>query len=630
MVKVSGWGKAVLDADEFDGEPQGWAAALASRAVRAALQRSRTLFDEQPIENYLRRLLIEARQVRSVFHDDPEDIRAIYVKQTFEHRPNTIERQLMAWLVDMNPEEEFVPEPDPVEQMTEWDVIRNLEGMKRFVIRGAPGQGKSMFMRCASIAIAESNRIPVLVELRRLNSRAMTLRGLIAQTLGIPDDDQGADMLREMVNDNALVFLLDGLDEVFESRHRLSMSDEISNTFQGGLSQVPVVVTSRSEQSELLRGFDLLKLNPFDIEQARRLAKLISNRNDDFVQQFENNYFSKMPDIFGIPMFIHILYASREWSRPYLGLGTFLQRAIDHLSHAHDILKGAEYRRRKYEGYEPISHERLMTHLSVPLYVRSGSSWGEVELQKLIEAARVGANREVERTGSGTLITASAGAILDTLVKSIALVTFQNGRYEFKLQIFLEFYVAQRLLDELNRMPPLQRNGVMLTIEKGWVYRIMESLDSNGLNSKLIHPVTTAIISAVETRRDIVEIVKLFASSLVIDHPVQRIYLRSDGNSDSRRVVWSLLSNCLRIGNIILLTDAEPFEAVCRRLAAIGIDVGEDGERILSLDLLPPAFFDLGEVRSATDGVVNQLAEIHRTSARIPGGNDGDIPEIEI
>jgi len=116
--------------------------------------------------------------------------------------------------------------------------IRALDALRKYrrvVVKGVPGAGKSMLLQALLLAHAdgrltgiENNPVPVLVELSRLNDDTSSLQKELVASFdryGFPNADH---FVAWALQHNALLLLLDGLDEV-NSRERARVARGVSD-----------------------------------------------------------------------------------------------------------------------------------------------------------------------------------------------------------------------------------------------------------------------------------------------------------------------------------------------------------------------------------------------------------------
>ncbi len=155
-------------------------------------------------------------------------------------------------------------------------------------VLGAPGSGKSTFLKKVglesltyyNIAIKEKYEhecIPVLIELKRFKSEKIDLKHLLKLEFEIAGFPDSTNLLDRLLNNGTLLILLDGLDEVPESK--LSDVLEHIKDFTDKYKKNRYISSCRTAHYKgYLSGFT-------DVE--------ITGFNDDQINQFIDNWFSK-------------------------------------------------------------------------------------------------------------------------------------------------------------------------------------------------------------------------------------------------------------------------------------------------------------------------------------------------
>ena len=587
---------------------------LAALAARSALGENTRRDVEVAIEAYVRKLIVNIREVRSATSQDLVEIDSIFVPPTFRYHQSTVERQLKDWLAAGGKEDEFRADDRRRSiLLSSREVIDRLVGPAHFVLRGSPGQGKSIFLKYACRALIAEMRIPVFVELKKLNGRPITLRSLIEETLAFPMDEQGDVPLARLAHDSrSFVFLLDGLDEVVESGQRADIADEITRTFTGLLFGAPVVVSTRTERSNLISGYETLFLEPMDLELASKVAANVSGGDETFVDRFREAHYPALPEIFSIPLFIHILYASRMAQEPAWGVGEFLRRAVNHLAYGHDEGKNF-WDRKAYAEFKRPAHLYLMSNLCLSLFQKGNGPLLRIDFIREVDRAKVAANDQMEAFGLADRIATDPEAIFETIWGNTGLLRFREGGYEFREQIFLDYYVAEHISSEVDRASlEWKLSTVGLIRNSPWIYRILASFDPVALSLKLINPVCRKLLTRLSEQPDLRSRLLYMVSSLVLDGARQRAYLRADGEKDSEIVVWSLLTNRAERDNITFLAVGAEYAPFLQMIKATGVEVdaamGE--EVILSLEALPHAAFGLPPFERACVVLLKALADL--------------------
>ncbi|HWS31640.1 MAG TPA: NACHT domain-containing protein [Actinoplanes sp.] len=175
------------------------------------------------------------------------------------------------------------------------DVYRDVSENLRTVVAGPAGAGKSMLLRHSMLRWAaepqREDRIPVLVDLARLNRDDRTLRDLITDVFTIkprnsrkPLVKNAGQVIDAIVDRGRLCLFLDGFDEVVTER-RAHVADEIKQ-FAERHPSCQIVVTCRDAvyDGDLRPVFDEeIHMAGFDDAGIRRFLRLWFGRESDLI-----------------------------------------------------------------------------------------------------------------------------------------------------------------------------------------------------------------------------------------------------------------------------------------------------------------------------------------------------------
>ncbi|WNZ45531.1 NACHT domain-containing protein [Leptolyngbya boryana CZ1] len=160
------------------------------------------------------------------------------------------------------------------------DRISRNEGMTvadendRLLILGKPGAGKTTFLKHLAVDCSkdkfQSDLIPVLIELRRIQSENWKLLDAISEQLEL-DSQQTQKLLAQ----GKLLILMDGLDEVPTSSFRRNVQEQVRD-----LAQQPqhagnrFVLTCRTQIIETIpQGFTSVEVADFNLEQVKTFVE---------------------------------------------------------------------------------------------------------------------------------------------------------------------------------------------------------------------------------------------------------------------------------------------------------------------------------------------------------------------
>lgn len=304
------------------------------------------------------------------------------------------------------------------------------------IILGTAGSGKSVLMRHLLIdAIRKADKVPVFVELRRLNKKRIPLVKLIVATLNEYGFDQDYSYITKAISKGHFVLLLDGLDEV---NHELR--DEISDEINGLGYDYPscrIVVTSRPDSS--IRSWDMFKtfnVEPLTLKQActlvDKLPKYVSTLNKKFISALKGGLYEKHRSFLSNPLLLSMMVLTYEQNADIPNrLSVFYDAAYDALFNKHDAKKYG-YKRALKSGLDKLQFQLLFSAFCLYTYDRNSIEFSSTDALGFIKKASKLVNIEV-----------TPQHILDDLMQALCLL-IEDGIYiTFAHRSFQEYFVAR-------------------------------------------------------------------------------------------------------------------------------------------------------------------------------------------
>ncbi len=219
------------------------------------------------------------------------------------------------------------------------------------LIIGSAGCGKSLFMRHLLLdALVNPIRVPVFIELRRLNGTSFSLHNLIRETLQSHAPGLDDSFIEAALRSGHFLFLLDGFDEV-ESDKRHDLTAEIlgltSNRYPGTI----VIVSSRPDkQIEGWPLFRVFRVKPLQLDDACELVMRLpidEEVRDRFVDSLQSHIFGQYKEFVSNPLLLSIMLLTfAQGAEIPKKLNLFYMQAYEALFQQHDALKHAFKRER--------------------------------------------------------------------------------------------------------------------------------------------------------------------------------------------------------------------------------------------------------------------------------------------
>jgi len=346
-------------------------------------------------------------------------------------------------------------------------VLECIAEAERLVILGHAGSGKSVLLRYVLLRLLEptrsdgldwrtslAGRLPILAELRDYvdsNASADGLFEAIAQVHARQGFASSAASLRAELESRPTLLLIDGLDEVVDSRLRRSMSEEIV----GLLSSFPltrVVLTSRAFGFETARfdaaGFRIVNLLEFNDEQIAQFTA--SSSHPEFKGELdarpELRALVRTPLLLGL---IEGLLGAGELGRTRVDV---YERLLNRLAYEWDDGRGVAALVREAAPRDSVVVDFVMRHHMVPILMRMaahmrseperGQALSDAALQRILQKyceAHDVRGLKAQRT---------ADEVRDLLlVRTGVLRVSKPGTWHFAHRSLFEYLSARELAD---------------------------------------------------------------------------------------------------------------------------------------------------------------------------------------
>lgn len=317
--------------------------------------------------------------------------------------------------------------------------IRNLKelgGVKNFVIQGTAGQGKSVFLRYLAgqeLKPGEtSERVPLFIELRRLRPD-LPLEDLVLQTLEKYKLPHTAKVWQYLAGSGKFVLLLDAFDEIESPLVDRAVSDieAIAELYR---EKLQIIITSRPE-ADIQRSnrFRVLKLAPLtpqdhlpflericpDAEQAKDLEKLILKSSIDIRGLLTTPLMMTL---------LVILYKSLQTIPDTLP--KFYEELFDVLFYRHDQSKPG-FRRKRFTQLDDSKVKKLFAALCFVVRSEGHSNLTTDKLRESIAKAASACNESVD-----------SDKFRDELTKTVCLMVQDGLEYSFIHKSVTQYYAA--------------------------------------------------------------------------------------------------------------------------------------------------------------------------------------------
>jgi hypothetical protein len=312
------------------------------------------------------------------------------------------------------------------------------EVSNKVTILGNAGMGKSTFLnRIFLQCIDEYFAIPVLIELRKLNSSSDTLEQYISNKLFQNQIELKDKILSHLLEDGYFLFLFDGFDELYyeKSMDRIYEIDDFSKTYYKNY----FAITSRPSTNVVgLTNFQNLEVLPFDDYQVLDfIEKNVDNL--EFRQRIlssikdENNL-----DLFNYlsnPLLLSMFIRNYEY-HPEIPVqkSSFYFNLFDTLYQRHGGENKLGFIHKKETGYTREDFERLLQFFSFISYFEGRYSFSQEYIYELFEKIKKNSKYNFDNV-----------KLLNDLHIAINILILDSNEYTFPHRSLQEYFTAIRI-----------------------------------------------------------------------------------------------------------------------------------------------------------------------------------------
>lgn len=279
------------------------------------------------------------------------------------------------------------------------DFISCVTASKRMIITGTGGSGKSVLMRHLFLDCISSKRfVPVMIELRDINSDASSLDDKIKDTLDIYGFEVNEEFLKKAKSAGHFCFFLDGYDEVNHStkKNLIQQIKRISSKY----SECPIFISSRPD--EVFNGvddFNIYRILPLDISLASSLVKRLpfdEEIKEKFSRALLDGLFEKHESFLSNPLLLSIMLLTYGQNAEIPSkLSIFYNQAYEALFQRHDANKGG-FSREKRTNLDIQDFSRVFSLFSLQTYEKRRFKMSRTDCLGYIEKSRDNLNKKFQ------------------------------------------------------------------------------------------------------------------------------------------------------------------------------------------------------------------------------------------
>lgn len=366
---------------------------------------------------------------------------------------------------------------------------------KRIVIMGTGGSGKSILMKHLFLTcILDKRYFPILVELRDINTKKLTLDLYIVETLKTYGFDSDGRFVDKAKKEGHFCFLLDGFDEVSYGL-RKDLIDQI-RTLSDKFSQCPVIISSRPD--DVFNGIDsysVFKILPLNLDMASRLVEKLPFDEDvksKFVLALRESMFRKHKSFLSNPLLLSIMLLTYgENAEVPAKLSIFYNQAYEALFQRHDASK-AGYRRIRLTKLDVQDFARVFSLFSLQTYEKRIFSMPTTNCLEFIEKAKLKLNFDfITENYLKDLLRAACLLIEDGLE-----VTFSHRSFQ---EYFVALYISSALPDVQERLI----NRYWRNVQTDSVMKLLLEINPELVERVLLLPRLEKLINEIGVKRKV-------------------------------------------------------------------------------------------------------------------------------
>ena len=226
---------------------------------------------------------------------------------------------------------------------------------KKILISDNAGMGKSTLLKWISISLIEQSlSIPILIELKRINSNHTLLDEIFEQIDPI-DKSFDKDLILKFLELGSFTILLDGFDEVEYDERQIVIQDIKSLTSKA--SENWFILTSRPDSELTAFGdFQLFNVNPLSKEESFQLIDKYDAVNNNYLsdklKEGIEQKFAQVKEFLTNPFLVSLLYKTYTYNKDIPSKkSTFYDEVYSALYKHHDLSKDG-YKRNKKSGLD--------------------------------------------------------------------------------------------------------------------------------------------------------------------------------------------------------------------------------------------------------------------------------------
>lgn len=304
----------------------------------------------------------------------------------------------------------------------------------RIIITGTGGSGKSVLMRHLFLdCISQKNYVPIMIELRDLNTGVMSLDEIVIEMLEMYGFETSAEYVSKAKAEGHFCFFFDGYDEVNHTIRKklIKQISKLSNKY----SDCPIFISSRPD--EVFNGiedFRIYRVLPLDLESASSLVKKLpfdAGVKEKFSNALLEGLFEKHKSFLSNPLLLSIMLLTYgENAEIPSKLSIFYNQAFEALFQRHDANKGG-YNRDRSTSLDIQDFSRVFSLFSLQTYEK-----------RAFKMPRTDCLEYISKAGGNLKEKFSSEDYLSDLLSAACLLIEDGLEIAYSHRSFQEYFVA--------------------------------------------------------------------------------------------------------------------------------------------------------------------------------------------
>lgn len=422
------------------------------------------------------------------------------------------------------------------------DLVDNLLSCRNAIVTGTGGSGKSTLSKHVLVqSIVSKKYFPILVQLRRLNVRRISLIDLIVQDLATHGLDFSSEDCREACCKTKMILLLDGLDEV-DLDLRDAIDEEIKQLARP-LGDSRIVLFSRPDPSfASWHHFEQYRIQPLSQLQSILLAErlpLDEEVRQGFLRALQDMT-SDGKTFLSNPLLLSLmaLVYTRSGQIPPRDF-SFYKRAFYLLFHEHDTSKGTIARLPR-SGLSFESFEKAAGAFAFQSYLLGRSEFDSVEARDMAIASAELTREDFEPE-----------PFISDLETHLCILLRDGRFFSFIHKTFQEYFAAQFYVslpktDRHRVQPHVFRKFGVDNVAK-FVFDLSPEVGDTEISVPLLNRFEDFVSAAGASKHDVVELMMLVCSDISIPTSVAE---RSSPRMSTGGPANSMASDICRLATI--------------------------------------------------------------------------------